>query len=115
MPFGKAQVVVGDAAKAFSLFCNVSTMGQNQTVIWIQSIDKNNTNYVQVDGRITLSNNDLQLNFANLLLTDQEYYACILMTTKYVVLNQYFLYVRGNDKKVAQLINKVLKFLFIRL
>ena len=107
--------MVGDATKAFSLFCNVS-LGLNQTVVWIQSVDKNNSYYVQVDSRITLSNNDLQLNFANLLLTDQEYYACVLMTTKNVVLNQYFLYVRGNNtKKVAQLIIKVLKYLFIRL
>ena len=94
-PFANAQTLIEDALKNYSINCNAPTNG---SITWIQSFDKIGIFLVQSDSRITFSNNGQQLNFASLLLTDQSYYACGLLGTRFTVVNQYFLYVRGNKK-----------------
>ena len=82
----------------YSIYCNASAYGPNATVTWISSIDKITINVILTDSQITFSNNGQQINFANLVLSDQLYYACGIISTKFVVINQYYLYVRGKKR-----------------
>lgn len=88
--------MIGDVLKNYSINCDSPT---NDSITWIQSFDKISIFLLQNDSRVTFTNNGKQLNFANLFLTDQSYYACGLLGSKFIVLNQYFLYVRGNQKQ----------------
>ena len=83
----------------YSIFCNASAYGPNANVTWISSIDKITINVILNDSRITFSNNGQQINFASLVLPDQLYYACGIISAKFLVINQYFLYVRGKKKR----------------
>jgi hypothetical protein len=55
---------------------------------------------VQTDNRITISSNGDTLTFSSLALIDEEYYGCSIFdisTSKYKVINRYYVYVRGKD------------------
>ena len=63
---------------------------------------------IQNDGRTIIAQHGQQLNISNLYLADQQYYACgITLNAKLNILNQYFLFVRGNlfRKTFINLIN----------
>jgi hypothetical protein len=93
-PFANSITIIGNFRQQISIFCNTSAYGSSPLVIWLQSIDKMNIIQVQNDSRITYSQNGQQLNFGNLSLSDQQYYACGVLTTKLTIVEQYFLFVR---------------------
>ena len=73
--------------------CNDSS----QQVTWIQSVDKVNVYLTPNSSRVSFSNNGKQITFTNLYFSDQQYYACGVYTaSKFIVINSYYLYVKGN-------------------
>ena len=104
-----AQFLVGDALSAFSLKCNTSGLPSNQTITWLQTTNKTGIYLVQTDDRIKISNNGDTLTFSSLALIDEEYYGCSTFdssTTKYKVINKYYVYVRGIQIWYKQHLNK---------
>lgn len=98
VPFQNAITLIADLTKQYSIFCNASSLGSNQQVIWIQSVTKNpNQTYVTANNsRISFSNNGQKISFLNIFLSDQQYYACgVIQSGKLLVINSYYLYVRG--------------------
>ncbi len=89
--------LIGDVTKNFSILCNISPQYSNQTIGWIRSINKSSSFLIQNDSRISFSKNEneYQLNFLNLYLNDQQYYACGLIGDKFIPVLEYFLFVRG--------------------
>ena len=72
------------------------TSGTYQAITWVQTQNKANIYLVQNDDRVTFSNNNTQLNFANLLLSDEEYYGCgVLNGGKFTLYSSYELFIRG--------------------
>ncbi len=96
-------MVIGDISSAYTINCNASA---NQSVIWLQTLNKTGVFYVQTDDRITIASNGQQLSFAKLALIDDEYYGCGFIdptNNKLKLLNSYYLYIRGNFKHIFRL------------
>ena len=91
-----ATVLIGDIQKPFTINCN-STSSTNQQITWIQTLNKTNIYLVQNDSRISFGLNGQQLNFANLLISDDEYYSCGYLTTnnRFQILSNFYLFIRG--------------------
>jgi hypothetical protein len=98
VPFQNAPTLIADLSKPYSIFCNASSFGSNQQVTWIQSINKlpNETFITPSNSRISFSDNGQQINILNVYLSDQQYYACgIIQGSKFVVVNSYYMFVKG--------------------
>ena len=90
--------MIGDVFAQFSIFCNTTAYGSNNNITWLKSLNKVNIYVLQNDSRILIINNGQKVEFTNLSLSDQQYYACgVTINNKLVVVNQYFLYVRGKN------------------
>jgi hypothetical protein len=101
--------LVGTANASYTLYCNASS---SDSITWIQSSNKTGTYYVQYNSRVSSINNGLQLHFANLFITDEEYYACgVINSSKLVVKNTFNLYIRGNSSDFFTLIKCIQKSL----
>jgi hypothetical protein len=93
-----AKFLVGDALSPYTINCNTSSISSNETIIWVQSLNKGGVYYVQTDSRI--SQNGSQLSFSTLNLIDEEYYGCGVIdssTNKFKLLSSYYLFVRGKS------------------
>lgn len=99
-----ATFLIGDSLLPYSIKCNATGLAPNQTIIWVQTLNKVKLYAVQTDNRITIADDGQTLNFAQLALIDEEYYGCgAISQNKFKLLNTYYLYVRG--KKISYLIN----------
>ncbi len=84
--------------KTFSLYCN-STAGLNKNITWVQTVNKTGIYPVFNVDNIATSVDGQQLNFANITLSDEEYYGCGFINGSVLTLyNSYFLYVRCKFK-----------------
>jgi hypothetical protein len=93
-----AKLLVGDVLSQFTINCNASGISPNQTITWLQSVQKSGVFAVQTDSRITISQNGSQLSFSPLNLIDEEYYGCGVFDpaiNKLKLLNTFYLYIRG--------------------
>jgi len=91
-----ATQVIGNSLSPFTLYCNQTTIIPNQQITWIQTKNQTGIYLVQNSSAISTSNNGQQLNFANLKLSDEEYYSCgYLVSNTFQIANNYFLYIRG--------------------
>ena len=94
--FKNSQFLIGDVLNPFSILCN-GTNSSSQQITWISSYNKTQIITVQNNSRISFINNGLTLSFANLTLSDEQYYSCgILKNNTFTAINSFFLYVRGN-------------------
>ena len=88
--------LVETAGMAYSINCNHSALLANQSIIWIQTVNKTNIFYIQQSDKVS-ANGDV-LSFTSLRLIDEEFYACGIFdsnTNKLKIINSYYLYVRG--------------------
>jgi len=93
--FPNAVALVGTANTSFTLDCNASS---SDNITWIQSSNKTGTYIVQYNSRVSLINNGLQLHFASLVITDEEYYACgVINSSKLFIKSTFNLFIRGNS------------------
>ena len=94
-----AKLLVGDVLSQFTINCNTSGISPNQNITWLQSVKKSGVFAVQIDSRITISENGSQLSFSPLNLIDEEYYGCGVIdpvSNKFKLFSSYYLFVRGN-------------------
>ena len=96
-PFSAYQTLIGDVLNSFSIFCNTSAYGPNVSVTWLQSVNKSSIFILTSSNRTLITKNGQLVNFTTLFLSDQQYYACgVTINKTLVIVNQYFLFVRGN-------------------
>lgn len=81
-------------SSSYSLSCNTSDL--NQEIKWIQTFNKTKFYYLKESNRYVLSNNSRVLTIQNILLSDEEYYACgYVVDRAFRIVTSYYLYVKG--------------------
>ena len=93
-PFINATSLIATALVNYTIVCNTDV---TNPITWIRTANKTGQFFVPFDSRVTSSNNGRNLNFANVQLIDEEYYACAFQNTPttFRVLAGFYLYVKG--------------------
>ncbi len=107
--------ILSDIGDSIFLTCNSAS--QNESITWIQTINKTDIYFLDDDNKTSILNNGSQVQIKNVNIFDEEYYACGIqdMNNSFKIISSYFVYVRGIlvQKSFKILINSLILYWLI--
>lgn len=111
--FSNPTNLIAVATQPFAIICNVTNTSSNQNITWIRTLNKNTTTPYLVSNTnrtFTTTTNARILNFTNVLLVDEEYYACGYRppNSTFQKIQAYYLYVKAFPTLVLTVDNLII-------